>query len=74
MAEKRTLRSGGRILSRVAEVPALPNGPGIELPAAGHCTKPHPAAARRAHPEPGGRRLDAQAGRPSGGRSAPMPC
>jgi hypothetical protein len=33
-----------------------------------------PAGARRVHPEPGGRRLGASAGRPSGGRSAPMPC
>jgi hypothetical protein len=52
----------------------LPNGPGIELPAAREGTMPRPAGARRVDPEPGGRRLEALAGRPCGGRSAPMPC
>jgi len=46
-----------------------PNGPGIELPAAREGTTAHPAGARRVHPEPGGRRLEALAGRPSGGRT-----
>src|SRR5262245_39150268 len=34
----------------------------------------HPAAARRIDPGPGGRRLLALAGRPSGGASAAAPC
>jgi hypothetical protein len=38
----------------------LPNGPGIELPAAREGTTPGPADARRAHREPGGRRLEAR--------------
>jgi hypothetical protein len=61
-------------LRRAHRFAARPNGPGIELPAAREGTTTHPADARRAHPEPGGRRLASPAGRPSGGQSAPMPC
>ena len=67
------LEDDSPIRLRIGHFP-LPNGHGIELPAAREGTKSRPAAARRTDPRTG-RPAAGAPGRPRcGSRSAPMPC